>query len=461
VLPPESAVFEALVERFGALARAAGYGLVLLPLFEDAAVFSRGIGEGTDVVAKEMYEFFDRGGRRLALRPEVTASVARAYCQHRPPLPWKVWYWGPNFRYEHAQAGRYRQFYQAGAEALGSEDPDLDVELVALAWRFTGEAGLRSVRLLLNSLGDEACRPAYRGALVSYLRSRRDELCAEHRDLVERNPLRVLDCKTEACRLATAGAPRPLDALCEACAAHFARVREGLDALGIPAVLEPRLVRGLDYYTRTTFELVADALDAAQDAIGGGGRYDGLVEALGGPPTPGIGFSVGLDRTVLALSAEGGPLPAPPAPDAFVVDLVGGSEARVLAEELRRAGLAAERAFDGRSLRAQLRLADRSGAAVALIVGEAEQASGTVTVRALREEARAALRLLSGATPGATGGEAAISGAGVAGTASTERAGTGSAEHGGTASAEDGQVRVARREAVASVRALVRRGEAT
>ena len=383
VLPPESARWQALVGRFAALAGQAGYGLVVNPMFEDLGVFQR-VGEGTDVVRKEMYAFEDRGGRPLALRPEGTASVVRAYVQHRPTTPWKVWYAAPSFRYERPQAGRYRQHHQLGVEVLGSVDADVDVEVVVLAAELFGALGVRRVTLALNSMGDDACRPGYVALLGAFLDERTDQLCGEHRQRAGEQPLRVLDCKRTECREATAGAPRMLDHLCAACDAHFRRVRDGLDALGIGYQLESRLVRGFDYYTRTTFEFVATALEGAQNAIGGGGRYDGLVEELGGPPTPGIGFGIGVERLLLACDAEGALRPPEATVDVWVVDAVGGAAARDLSWSLRRAGVAADRAFDERSLRAQMKLADRSGARLAVIVGADEQASGTVSLRQLR-----------------------------------------------------------------------------
>ena len=382
VLAPESARWEALVGRFAGAVGRSGYGLIVSPTFEDVAVFTR-VGEGTDVVRKEMYDFPDKGGNHLALRPEGTASVVRAWVQHRPPLPWKAWYAAPNFRYERAQAGRYRQHHQLGVEALGSDDPDLDVEVVALAAGFVASVGLGRVELMLNSLGDELCRPAYLDVLRGFLTERRERLCDEHRDRALEAPLRVLDCKRDACRQATADSPRMVDHLCRACADHFGRVCEGLDALAVPYRIEPRLVRGLDYYTRTTFELAATALETAQNAVGGGGRYDGLAEALGGPPTPGIGFGLGVERLLLACDAEG-VFPAPEGTaDVFVVDTTGGAEALLLTFELRAAGFTCDRAFDNRSMKAQFRAADRSGARLALVVGEQERGDGTVTVRDL------------------------------------------------------------------------------
>jgi len=385
ILPPESARWEVLVARLAGIVGAAGYGLVLSPMFENVEVFQR-VGESTDVVRKEMYQFTDKGGRELALRPEGTASIVRAFVQHRPPTPWKVWYAAPSFRYERAQAGRYRQHHQGGIEVLGTEDPDVDVEVISLAWSFFGALGLRRVVLRLNSLGDAVCRPVYRSALVSFLSSRLPSLCDEHQAVWQDNPLRVLDCKTPSCVAATADAPHQLDYLCEPCTLHFARVKEGLDALGIPFLLDARLVRGLDYYTRTTFEFAGAALEAAQNALGGGGRYDGLVEEMGGPPTPGIGFGIGLDRTLLACDAEG-ILPAREALvplDVFVVDFAGGAAARDITFVLRAAGLRADRAFDGRSPKSQLKSADRSGARLALIIGPDEAAAGRVSIKDLR-----------------------------------------------------------------------------
>jgi histidyl-tRNA synthetase len=384
VLWPESWRWEQLVARFAQLAQRAGFGLVLNPMFEDVRVFRRGIGDDSEVVGKEMYEFEDRGGRRLALRPEGTASVVRAFVQHRPPLPFKAWYVTPAFRYERAAAGRYRQHHQVGVEALGTDDPDLDVEVVTLATSVTEILGLRHVELSLNSMGCGDCRPGYLALLLAHLDDHRDALCDEHRDRYRSNPLRVLDCKTPACRAATAQAPWLVDSLDEPCAVHFARVRAGLDAIGVAYRLEPRLVRGFDYYTRTTFELAAEALEAAQNAVGGGGRYNGLVEQLGGPPTPGIGFGMGIERLLLACDAEGVAGDPTPAPEIFVVDLTGGEVARDLVAELRRAGLFAERAYDGRSMKAQLKLADRSGAALTAIVGADEVAAGEVTLRWMR-----------------------------------------------------------------------------
>ena len=386
ILWPESWRWEVVLAAFATEVERAGYGLLESPMFEYAEVFRRGIGEGSDVVGKEMYEFADRDGQTLALRPEGTASVVRAFVEHHPLVPWKTWYATPAFRHERPQAGRYRQHHQVGVEALGPADPDLDVEVVALADGFFRRLGLTDYELKINSMGDGNCRPAYVELLGSVLAGRVEVLCEEHRRRFEANPLRVLDCKRPECREATQDVPRLVDHLCDACAAHFDRVREGLAALGVPYELDHRLVRGFDYYTRTTFEFASGAIDAAQNGIGGGGRYDGLVEMLGGPPTPGIGFGVGIERVLIACDGEGVLAPDPPALDAYVVDVAGGESARDLTAALRRAGLRADRAFDGRSMKAQMKMADRSGARLALIVGPGERAEGTVTVRPLREE---------------------------------------------------------------------------
>ncbi|HTX01799.1 MAG TPA: histidine--tRNA ligase [Acidimicrobiales bacterium] len=389
VLPPESARFASCVASFAGIVERAGYGLVVSPMFEDAAVFRRGAGESSDVARKEMYEFEDKGGDLLALRPEGTASVVRAYVQHRPLLPFKTWYVTPQFRYEQPQAGRYRQHHQLGVEVLGIEDPDVDVEVIALLVGYLSSLGLAQLELAVNSMGDRNCRPAYLESLTHFLATHESELCDEHRPGEGRpgwqlNPLRFFDCKRPECLALRPLAPRLGDWLCDACKAHHARVTEGLDALGIGWHQDDALVRGFDYYTRTTFEVASPALGTAQNALGGGGRYDGLVETLGGPPTPGVGFGSGIERVLLACDAEAVLPPPQRSVEVFVVDLVGGDAARLLTHELRAAGVPADRAFGGRSMKAQLKLADRSGALVALIVGPEERAAGVVTVRPLR-----------------------------------------------------------------------------
>ncbi|MEM9713862.1 MAG: histidine--tRNA ligase [Actinomycetota bacterium] len=385
LLPPESDRWVRLLATVHGRMRRSGYGLIHGPAFEDIGVFQR-LGEGTDVVTKEMYDFVDKGDRHVALRPESTASVCRAFVQHRPATPWKVWYAAAHFRYERAQAGRYRQHHQIGAEVLGSEDPDVDVEIMALAWGILRDVGLERVLLVINSMGDPATRVAYSDVLTGWLRERIDELDPADQAKVETHPMRVLDSKRDATQAVIADAPQVGDHLSPAAVAHFERVQEGLGALSIPFAIDARLVRGLDYYTHTTFEFQSSALQAAQSTVCGGGRYDGLVEDLGGPATPGIGFGMGVERLLLAADAERSEVDPPPAVDVFVVDATDGSAARDLVHRLRESGLAADRAFDRRSMRSQMKSADRSGAHVAVIVGEQELADGVATLRDLRGE---------------------------------------------------------------------------
>lgn len=353
-------------------ARRAGYRYVETPVFEDTGVFLR-VGESTDIVTKEMYTFTDRGERSLTLRPEGTAGVVRAAVEHhvdRGALPWKVWYSGPMFRAEQPQAGRSRQFWQVGVEALGTDDPAIDAEVVALGVRAFEEAGLADVTLLLNSMGDEVCRPAYVTTLQSYLRAVSDRLCGECRKRIDTNPLRALDCKVPTCVEATANAPALADFLCVPCKEHYDAVRGYLGALGIAWTEAPRLVRGLDYYRRTTFEFQHGRL-GAQNAVGGGGRYDGLSESLGGPALPGIGWALGVDRVLLALAASGAELPVEPSCEVYVIPVGDAKAAAVtVLDELRRAGVRADMAYGGKSLKGAFKAADRSGAQVTLVVGE-------------------------------------------------------------------------------------------
>ncbi len=388
VLWPESSRWEKLIGIFSRLVESAGYGLTITPTFEDSRLFRRGIGEESEVVRKEMYEFSDRGGRHFALRPEGTAPMVRAFIQHRPTLPWKVWYGGPSFRYERPQAGRYRQHHQLGIEALGSYDPDLDTEVISLANEFYGLVGLESVALKINSMGDSLCRSGYIQALRESLEDKRDQLCSEHQARLDANPLRVLDCKRQECLEATKDVPWIVDFLCSDCSSHFERVQDGLGCLGVGFEIDNRLVRGYDYYTRTAFEFSSSASTAAQNALGGGGRYDALVEMLGGPPTPGIGFGIGIERVLLACDAESTFAVRPQALDVYVIDITDGTTARMLTALLRKNGLKAERGFDSRSLKSQMKSADRSNASLALIIGSQEVASGSVTLRRLRVEAQ-------------------------------------------------------------------------
>ena len=276
VLGPRSAEWEGVIATFAQFAYRYGFELAITPLFEDVGVFNRGIGEESDVAKKEMYVFTDRGERVYALRPEGTAPVVRAFIQHSPTTPWRAWYVTPAFRYERPQAGRYRQHHQLGVEVLGTDDPAVDVEVIALAERFYRAIGLTRIRLLINSMGHDVCRGAYVELLKAHLKKFSDELCDEHQKSYKKNPLRVLDCKDPACIAVTAKGPMLIDHLCDDCRTHFNAVVAGLSSIGIESTVDPRLVRGFDYYTRTTFEFIADALDGAQNAIGGGGRYDKL-----------------------------------------------------------------------------------------------------------------------------------------------------------------------------------------
>jgi histidyl-tRNA synthetase len=384
VLPPASARWQALIATLARVTERFGYGLVHGPLFEDLGVFQR-LGVGTDVVRKEMYDFRDKGDRHLALRPEATASMVRAFVQHRPPTPWKVWCVTPVFRYERPQAGRLRQHHQVDVEAIGVADPDIDVEIIALGAAYLDALGLRHCRLVLNTMGTPADRVAYANTLTPWLRERAADLAPADREKVETHPLRVLDSKRPQTAAVVDDAPRIADVLDDASRRHFERVQEGLRAAGIAFEIDPGLVRGLDYYTHTLFEFQSAALDTAQSTVIGGGRYDGLVEQLGGSPTPGIGFGSGVERMLLACDAEGVFEEPPRALDAFVVDATDGRTARDITQELRSAGLRVDRAFGGRSMKSQMKAAGRSGARVAVIVGDQEVADATATVRDLAQ----------------------------------------------------------------------------
>ena len=384
--PPVSRTFEAIRRTLLAAADRAGYGPIELPVFEDTGLFARGVGESTDVVSKEMYTFADRGGRSVTLRPEGTAGVMRAVIEHsldRGPLPVKLVYAGPFFRYERPQAGRYRQLQQVGVEAIGSDDPALDAEVIAIADEGFRDVGLSQFRLDLTSLGDAVCRPAYRERLIAFLDGL--DLDEPTRERARLNPLRVLDDKRPAMQEQLAGAPLMLDHLCDACREHFDRVRQVLDALSVPYELNPRMVRGLDYYTRTTFEFVHPLL-GAQSGMGGGGRYDGLMAELGGQSLSGIGFGLGVDRTLLAAQAEGLTVGHPARCEIFGVPMGPDASLRLatLAGELRRAGYRVDMAYGGRALKTAMKMADASGAALALVLGDREIADGAVVVRDLR-----------------------------------------------------------------------------
>ncbi|MGW7069685.1 histidine--tRNA ligase [Streptomyces sp. NPDC054855] len=384
LLPPVSATYLAVREAISAPLKNSGYGYVETPGFENVELFSRGVGESTDIVSKEMYAFETKGGDQLALRPEGTASVLRAALEanlHKAGnLPVKLWYSGSYYRYERPQKGRYRHFSQVGAEAIGTEDPALDAELIILADQAYRALGLRQFRILLNSLGDKECRPVYRAALQDFLRGL--DLDEETRRRIDINPLRVLDDKRDDVQKQLVGAPMLRDYLCDACKAYHEQVRELITEAGVAFEDDEKLVRGLDYYTRTTFEFVHDGL-GSQSAVGGGGRYDGLSEMIGGPSLPSVGWALGVDRTVLALEAEGVELELPSATSVFAVPL--GDEARRVlfskVTELRRAGVAADFSYGGKGLKGAMKNANRSGARYTVVAGERDLAEGVVQLK--------------------------------------------------------------------------------
>ncbi|MGO8685474.1 MAG: histidine--tRNA ligase [Thermoleophilia bacterium] len=391
LLPSDAARRDDIVTTAAAVFAAYGYQHIVTPDFEDTALFERGVGAATDIVRKEMYTFADRGDRSLTLRPEGTAPICRAYVEHgmhKWPQPVKLWYYAPMFRYERPQAGRYRQHYQLGAEAIGSGEALVDAEIMSLLAQILAEVGVGGVRLLVNSMGDKECRPAYVARLREYLGAHEQELCGECRERMQLNPLRTFDCKVESCRAVLDKAPRVVDHLCPSCREHFDQVLGHLDRAGLQPELDFRLVRGLDYYTRTTFEFQSAALGGAQNAVGGGGRYDGLVAEVGGADTPGVGFGSGLERITLAIeddAVEGSAL------DAYFVchDEAARGEAFAGAQRLRRE-LLLEVDLDlaGRSVKGQLKQAARTRADVVVQLGLPDLAAGQARLRlpAARDE---------------------------------------------------------------------------
>ncbi|MFB3880805.1 MAG: histidine--tRNA ligase [Armatimonadota bacterium] len=418
VLPEVSWRYQRVEAAFRDVCRRYSYREIRTPLFEETELFERGTGEGTEIVTKQMYTFEDRGGRSLTLRPEGTPPVVRAVLEHNLTAQGrlaKLYYIAPIFRYERPQAGRYRQHTQLGIEAIGAPGPDIDAEVIALYHDFLKEVGLEGGVTHISSIGCPNCRPGFSRVLREFFAPKIEEMCEFCQARYETNPLRILDCKVPEDVAAREGAPSALDYLCDECRAHFAGVRELLDALAIPYQVDPTIVRGLDYYTRTTFEVIHPAL-GAKDVIMGGGRYDGLVEALGGSPTPGIGFGSGLERLILVLSAAAAspPLERGAGGEDLLAAYVAAASPQVrkpaflLATELRRAGLSAEVDYTHRSLKAQMREAARLGARMAILTGEGELAAGTVTLRDMvtgeqtspaRTEAIAAIRRNLAGTP--------------------------------------------------------------
>jgi histidyl-tRNA synthetase len=385
ILPGDVEVWQHVERTARELFSRFGYGEVRTPMVEDTALFVRSVGEETDIVGKEMYTFEDKGGRSLSLRPEGTAPAARAYIEHsvgnQEPLT-RWFYLGPMFRYERMKTGRYRQFHQIGAEAYGSKTPAQDVELMDMVVQLLRKLGLTDVSLNVNSLGDETCRPAFQSRLVEHLRGHASELCSDCQVRLEKNPLRVLDCKNERCQQIASAAPNILESLCEACRAHFDEVQRKLGALEIKYVVNPRIMRGLDYYTRTVFEFIAThpALGTAS-TVGGGGRYDKLVKSLGGPDVPAVGFGLGLDRLCLLLK-ESGQTFSPPTDLFIAVADEGSSDAAfVLASKLRHEGLRVELDTRGGSLKSQMKRADKTGARFTLVLGQQERETGQAQLK--------------------------------------------------------------------------------
>jgi histidyl-tRNA synthetase len=387
---PEDAPYWAVIEaEMHRQARLANYGEIRTPTFEDTSVFQRGVGAATDIVEKEMYTFLDKGGDSMTLRPEATAGIMRAYLQRglgSRPQPVKLFTLLNTFRYDKPQKGRFREFHQIDFEAIGETDPLIDAELVSLQWRLYADLGLHNLSLQVNSIGDRTCRPAYLARLTEYFRQNLAGLCDECRRRLEVNPLRLLDEKNPACQAVLEGAPRSADHLCDDCRAHFEGWLGYVEEAGIPFNINPRLVRGLDYYTRSVWEVWPPVV-GAQSTIGGGGRYDGLAEQLGGRPTAGVGFATGVERIILELKDQQISPPRVNQPRTYLVSQNdrGKRAAFRLAESLRAAGISADLSFGDRKLGKQLSAADRAGATYAVILGEDELASGTVTVKNLKD----------------------------------------------------------------------------
>ncbi|MCI8336729.1 MAG: histidine--tRNA ligase [Peptococcaceae bacterium] len=374
-----------------------GYGEIRTPLFEDTNLFQRGVGDTTDIVQKEMYTFTDQGDRSLTLRPEGTASVVRAYVEDKlygEAQPVKVYYMGPMFRYERPQAGRYRQFHQFGVECFGSNHPAADGEIIALAWEFYRRLGLKGLEVSINSVGCPKCRPKYRQLLQDYFRPHLDKMCKSCQERFEKNPLRILDCKNPECKELAKDAPNSTDCLCEECQEHFQSVCAYLTAADIPYKIDHRLVRGLDYYTKTAFEILVDTI-GAQSAICGGGRYDGLVAQLGGPETPGVGFAAGLERVLVALDQQGVEIPASSHTQVYLASLGSSADLKAfqLLQELRKTGIIAEKDLLGRSLKAQMKYADKLQADYVLLLGEEELAQNICMVRQMGKSEQAPVDL--------------------------------------------------------------------
>ena len=391
ILPEDQPYWQHIYREISRVAALFGFERIDTPIFEETSLFQRGVGDGTDIVDKEMYSFEDKGGRDITLRPEFTAGVVRAYLQHGMktlPQPVKIYTTGPIFRYERVQAGRYRQHTQFDIECIGSSDPAVDLTVMSVAWQLFKNLGFQNLAFQLNSTGCPVCRPAYLKELVSYYSGHVDELCDDCKRRLERNPLRLLDCKQDSCQPLIAGAPHIQDHLCDDCAEHFAALRGYLDDLGKPYSINHRLVRGLDYYAKTVFEVWAAGI-GAQNAVCGGGRYDGLAEQLDGPHTPGIGFGSGIERLVMTMKEQGIEVPAITSQQVALIyhGAAAKRQALKLAETLRDSDISAGLEFDDRSIKAQFRAANRVGAALAVIIGDEEIESGKVVLRDMLSDA--------------------------------------------------------------------------
>ena len=385
ILPEEQKYWFFLEDKIAEITRLYGYERIETPEFEDSSLYTRSTGEYTDIVQKEMYTFEDHGGNSLSLRPEGTPSVCRAYIQHglyNQPQPVKVYYLTSIFRYERPQAGRYRQSHQFGCEAIGDADPALDAEIIEIAWRLYQAAGLQNISILINSIGCRECRPKYLEALTGHYSGKEEIICSDCKARLVNNPLRLLDCKQPQCQNITDSAPRNIDFLCDECRVHFEKVKEYLEALELPYQLNHRLVRGLDYYSRTVFEVQPED-DRAQATIGGGGRYDYLIEELGGKPTPGVGIATGIERIILNMKKQDVEVPPLPSPKVLVAYLgeAGKKQAIRLTSDLRNFGISAVNAASGKSLKAQLKQANTLGVSYTVILGENEVKNGTAVLR--------------------------------------------------------------------------------
>ena len=389
VISPDSCKWQYIEGKARDICKRFGFGEIRTPTFEHTELFLRGVGDTTDVVEKQMYTFEDKGKRSITLRPEGTASAARAYIEHNlssQPLPIKLFYTIPCFRYEKPQAGRLREFHQFGVEVFGSANPTIDVEIISLAVMFLNELGLDKLSLNINSIGCPECRKKYNEILIDYFKKHTDELCDTCKGRLERNPLRILDCKSPICGALAKDAPKLIDYICDECKEHFEAVKTGLDTIGISYKVDPDIVRGLDYYTKTVFEITSNEI-GSQSAVCGGGRYDGLIEELGGAPSPGIGFALGIERLIMVMENKGLGFGDIPVPALFVANI--GEKAGVYAEkliyDLRKKGIICEKDRIGRSLKAQMKYADKMGYKYTVVLGDDEINNNEVSVKNMND----------------------------------------------------------------------------